>query len=501
MYVIDYDKMKPAESVAKEANKRSNVGYAIPDNIAMNMVELIDSSWFIPKSFELNGNKLLLDEYANNHRVLDICCNSGILLYWFLQRFRAYLTRYAKTSFNDSEDELCEYIIKNLLYGASINSTICRIIRGMLYNNRDVYGNIYNCDVLNATHHEDSDEIELRGSEVYIYDRSKGEKVPMKFDVVCGNPPYNNDMYIGFVMLGHRLAKTYDLWITPAKWQAKLGERNDSFRELIAPYISNLIFYKNPLDVFPDTPMGNDSLSIYLVDKIKHEDKTFTIGNKTTLVKNWNIEDGFDVNSDYRKIKTLVLSKSAKLLDSSLFHPQKSYFTSKNFGEVDNGRIIEDSNSPYILKNAKRTFSIATKDLKHLDEIDSYKCYISGYLVDCPLVNILEPNEISVRGDVLLGFGDKFTCESIKSYYQSRLIWYLIYGLNMGNLNTDAFKFVPDPGSFDKIYEDKPLDGYTPDVNGCYKDANGVVHCSLYVKYKLTQNEISVIESAIRERA
>lgn len=367
-----------------------------------------------------------------------------------------------------------------MIYCYCESDTLCKGLRILLYHKYSVHGNIF----------------------IYGSNKSKiqEEIKDMKFDVVVGNPPYNNDMYLDFVLLGHRLAKSYDLWITPAKWQAKLGERNDSFRELITPYISNLIFYKNPLDVFPDTPMGNDSLSIYLVDKAKHVDKTFTIGNKTKLVKDWNIEDGFDVNSDYRKIKTLVLSKSTELLDSSLFHPQKSYFTSKNFGEVDNGRIIEDFNSLYILKNAKRTFSIATKDLKHLDEIDSYKCYISGYLVDCPLVNILEPNEISVRGDVLLGFGDKFTCESIKSYYQSRLIWYLIYGLNMGNLNTDAFKFVPDPQDFTKIYEDKPLDGYTPDENGDYIASDGNKHCSLYIKYKLTDEEIDIIESVIRER-
>lgn len=115
MYIIDYDKMKQAEDISKVANKEhSNVGYAIPDTIAMTMINLIDSSWFIPKSSELNGNKLLLDEYANNHRVLDICCNSGVLLYWFLQQFRKYLERYAKASFNNSEDELCEYILKNL---------------------------------------------------------------------------------------------------------------------------------------------------------------------------------------------------------------------------------------------------------------------------------------------------------------------------------------------------------------------------------------------------
>lgn len=29
----------------------------------------------------------------------------------------------------------------------------------------------------------------------------------MDFDVVVGNPPYNNDMYLDFVMIGHELAK------------------------------------------------------------------------------------------------------------------------------------------------------------------------------------------------------------------------------------------------------------------------------------------------------
>lgn len=38
--------------------------------------------------------------------------------------------------------------------------------------------------------------------------------------------------------------------------------------------------------------------------------------------------------------------------------------------------------------------------------------------------------------------------------------------------------------------------GYTPDENGEYIDSD----YSLYVKYKLTDEEINVIESVIRER-
>lgn len=472
--------------------KRSNGGLMIPTKQAKSMVSMLPDSFFNDSSEYIKNGVFDKDAYADNHRIIDVCCNSGVLLEICYNKFMMELSL-ANTSYFESNADVEDYILQELLFAFVLDIRLCKMLRERFYHSKDCVGNIFSYNIISG---KGSD-----ASLITILDNSIafGDKV-LKFDVVCGNPPYNNDMYLDFVLRGHELSSNYDLWITPAKWQAKLGERNDSFRELITPYISSLIFYKNPLDVFPDTPMCNDSLSIYLVDKIKHVDKTFIISGKSTLVKNWDIEDGFDINSDYRQIKMKVLSRSERLLDGSLFSPQKSYFTSKNFGEVDNGKIIEDLNSPYILKNAKRTFSISVKDLKHLDEIDAYKCYISGYLVDCPLVNILKPNEVSVRGDVLLGFGDSFTCESIKSYYQSRLIWYLIYGLNMGNLNTQAFKFVPDPCSFDKVYEDKPLDGYTPDTNGEYIDKDGVHHCSLYIKYKLTEDEINVIESVIRER-
>ena len=48
--------------------------------------------------------------------------------------------------------------------------------------------------------------------------------------------------------------------------------------------------------------------------------------------------------------------------------------------------------------------------------------------------------------------------------------------------------------------EDKPLEGYTTDDNGEYIDRDGNKHCSLYLKYKLTDDEINIIESVIRDR-
>lgn len=47
-----------------------------------------------------------------------------------------------------------------------------------------------------------------------------------------------------------------------------------------------------------------------------------------------------------------------------------------------------------------------------------------------------------------------------------------------GNVNLKAFEFVPDPGAFDHIFTDEEL----------------------YKKYNLTDEEINIIESVIKER-
>lgn len=50
------------------------------------------------------------------------------------------------------------------------------------------------------------------------------------------------------------------------------------------------------------------------------------------------------------------------------------------------------------------------------------------------------------------------------------------------------------------IYEDKPLEGYTTNSDDIYTDNDGNKHCSLHAKYKLTPDEINIIEYVIKER-
>lgn len=71
-------------------------------------------------------------------------------------------------------------------------------------------------------------------------------------------------------------------------------------------------------------------------------------------------------------------------------------------------------------------------------------------------------------------------CRSFISYINTRLIRFLILGSIVASSlrNTETWRFVPDPGAFDHIFTDQEL----------------------YQKYGLTDDEIAIIESVIKER-
>lgn len=97
----------------------------------------------------------------------------------------------------------------------------------------------------------------------------------MEFDVVIGNPPYNNDLYIDFVTLGHKISSQYTCMITPAKWQAKGGIKNEKFREDIVPYMSDIVFYPDAFELFDIREQ--EGITIFVMDKETHKQKQVDI--------------------------------------------------------------------------------------------------------------------------------------------------------------------------------------------------------------------------------
>jgi site-specific DNA-methyltransferase (adenine-specific) len=93
---------------------------------------------------------------------------------------------------------------------------------------------------------------------------------------------------------------------------------------------------------------------------------------------------------------------------------------------------------------------------------------------------LLEPNQVPKGIYFEIYCSDsKETIKSVQSYFNCKLIRLLFYINAMSTYMEESnFDKIPDPGKFDHEFTDKEL----------------------YDKYDLTQKEINIIESVIKER-
>ena len=363
-----------------------------------------------------------------NYRFLDIYTKSGV----FLLLIYSELMQGLVEAIPDPEIR-SQHILGKMIYGVSPSVETALISRKTLYGDWSTQGNIkvitgYKNDTGKRTFSNISKEFN-----------------GMKFDVVIGNPPYNNDLYLDFVTLGHQLSTKYTCMITPAKWQTKGSNKNERFRRDIVPYMSKIVFYLDAGDIFDIREM--DGITYYLIGHVKHDNKT--IVNRCTRNINFN-------NIVERKLLgTDSLNNIGNTLVTKL-STYKKYKFRNNEHQKYMVSLVDAMNFP-----GKRIVDTQGKTLMfppiHIDEI------ILG-------------NESCVFSS-----DSKAECESFISWVETKLVKFLVLintiGYN-GLFDDLHFKYVPDPGDFDHIFTDQEL----------------------YDKYGLTQEEINVIESVIKER-
>lgn len=399
----------------------NNTSIVTPANIAKDMVALLPDEVFIPES-----------------KFLDICCKSGI----FLTSIREKLMNSKAMIEAISDDkERYRYITDNQLYGIAPNGQ-CQ-----MYSVRAVYGTLKvdNPHILCFGAFDQYKTACLNNNHKMLIDEMKKEFNTMKFDVVIGNPPYNNDIYLDFVTLGHTLANKYDCWITPAKWQAKGGQKNEDFRKNIVPYMSKIVYYPDAKDIFEIKIQGG--VAYYLCNKM----------STTTVVIN-----RCKKNSKLNSCSTRILTKNPLLL---------------NIGN----EIMEKINTQCLNK-------------VRCELSDKYGVYIiNAYMNGAIMLNTgntlllgdmhIEDNNIPIIGksDVMIFSADNIDiCKSFISYVSTKFIRFLAFMLIDGQQPkfNNIWKFIPNQEAFDHIFTDQEL----------------------YKEYKLTPEEINIIESVIKER-
>ena len=307
------------EKIIKALDSSTSL-HSVPFTIADDMVNMLDSTDF----FKEPDLTITAGEYINSHRVIDVSCKSGSLLFSFYKKFMIAL----RNVFPDRD----YFIVRNLLFGLCPSARYLSMLRATFYSNKkydlsNELGNFYHYDFKDQTGVDRKEAKELLNK--------------MRFDVVCGNPPYNDDMYLDFVQLGHKLAKTYDLWITPAKFIAKNDKsgKNANFRSSILSSIKDLVLYIHTHEVF--SILSDGGIAYYLCDKNSHtginvknicNEVPDLIDSSCQLVTNKNIKKYSLIN-----ISDSILDKVYSN-DFNQYHPKKvdeldyNFYLTSQFG-------------------------------------------------------------------------------------------------------------------------------------------------------------------------
>ena len=273
----------------------------VPSNIAKDMVDMIPDDLLVPES-----------------TFMDICCRYGEFLIAISNRL---MEAPAMIKAFPDEIDRRDHITQNQLYALmpdekglkEVTKTLFRTSNVgksniIAFKNIEEYSRAIN--IYKELKYVNGDI--LTKSDRHILEKL-GDMMYMKFDVVVSNPPYNDDQYIDFVNLGESLSSKLGIYITPAKWQAKGGKKNEQFRKDIVPRMKEITYIEKPTDVFPEAAMCGDSLSYYTITKSEYKDKYIN----SKLEVDWKTRFGLDntvidINRRLGNVSLIVDSGDAK---------------------------------------------------------------------------------------------------------------------------------------------------------------------------------------------
>lgn len=489
-------------------------GVFTPTNIVKDMIDLLPDSIWNPES-----------------TFIDISCKTGAFLAEIYTRLDTELSK-----LDEYKDPVKRrsHILNNQLFGLALRND-----ESLFFSRRNVFGDPFsdNIDIINAGNSSYLDLVKQKQYSI-IETQLKGKFGRMKFDVVVGNPPYNNDIYLDFVTLGHHLSTQYTLMITPAKWQAKTDgkpagskspDKNVEFRTNIVPFMSKIVVYRDTSEIFNIAETAG--ISYHLINKTINPYKMVKCicSKNKSLESDWEIHDEKEVVLLPRKILN-VLGKMGQLGEDSF--KQSKYVKNVDTGESgimgqlgfkrftytseqDRGEFLKQAGYVEIMQGSKVCGYKSIKELFTTDRLDKYKVITScmwgvgqmtigsDYKVygNCAF-HVAGPNQVPKGSFIILIYfntGDMAT--SFISLLNTRTIRLCTFSGACGSTITrEFFRFVPNPNDWTVTYVDEPHQGVTPDEKGYYV-YNGVRYCSLYARYKLSADDISIIESIIKKRS
>ena len=344
---------------------------------------------------------------------------------------------------------------------------------------------------------------------------SKGDEM-MKFDVVIGNPPYQEtldvdkgnsslakQLFPDFIKSSIEISNKYVCLITPSRWFA--GDAQDkSFLKLREYFRENnhmksIFNFMDAKRIFPNTEIKG-GVNFFLFDKQYNGDVLFTNieDENYTSINRPLFEDGLDIIipdiNAYNILKNILESK---------FTPLTLITKGRNaFGIVGTPRILESitskeySNGLIEVRCKNNEIRWIEKSIvsKNISLIDKFKVYISKSagnpnsdkkVIGTSYLGL--KNSICTDSLIPIGeFDNKEEAIALKKYLSTKFLRYLVSIIKMSqNVTQIVYRFVP-------------LQDFTINSDIDWSQSIEKIDQQLYKKYNLTQDEIDFIESKVR---
>lgn len=421
-----------------------------------------------------------------NATFLDPACKSGV----FLREIAKRLIKGLEDEFPDLDERL-EHIFKKQLHGVAITELTSLLSRRSVYCSKypnskysvvefdSAEGNIRfkrcehtwrnkRCVYCGASQGElDRDESHESYAYELIHISSPEEMLPMKFDVIIGNPPYQlNDggngasatpIYQYFVQQAKKLHPRFLTMIIPSRYFAG-GKGLNQFREemLSDRHLTKMVDFINAKDCFPQNSVGG-GVNYFLWERDRESDCEITtvLGATQTTAKRSLSE--FPVFVRHNQAVS-VIHKIEKMVSVSL----SDLVSSRNpFGYPTSyrGEASRGSDDDLVLVSSKgRSFVKASSLEKGHELAGKYNVMVSRIIFEhacepdkegkmrvLSKIERLDPGEVCTDSYLVIGsFESAKEADNLIAYLKTKFCRYLIaQTLSSINLSKDKFLFVP----------------------------------------------------------
>lgn len=482
-----FDKIQAITGISKYSNSE----VITPKSIVSDMVDLLPTEVFVPEA-----------------RFLDPAVKSGRFLAEIYKRLMD--SEQMAQAFPDQQVRR-KYILENQLYGLATSPVAATVTRKALYDDPTITGNIVYIDQYLTS---------MLKKETDFHKLIEEEFGQMKFDVVIGNPPYQQDtgggrcggkpLYTKFVEYAFSVSTQYVVLIIPARWYIPNKDTRDFSETMInQKNIRKIVDFQNSTMVFEGVSIPG-GVCYWLWDKTYTGTPQIITQSDDNITEAYRELHSFDIFEDTRQYPCFIRNNTVLNIVNKVKQLKECTF-----------RKTCSNISPFGLKTNFSGSAIATQDYP-IEVICSYDRVEYARISDItkgkeilPKFNIILNTISPDGGGELTGNSNQYYViakpKILKPNQACTLTYIVLCSVETEHEANNCIKYIKTKlvrtliqcliGSAymaARTFQLVPLQDFTSNSDIDWSQSVADIDKQLYKKYGLTQEEIDYIESTIK---